>query len=149
MVTPPIVSLMIGLVAGPLGVKAYLPNFFLDVLSNASSCMGPVAMLLAGFVIGGFEFKSLLLDKKVYAAAILRLIAIPAIIILILKMLGTSEEIITYALICFGSPLGLNTIVYPGSYGGETKTGASMVMLSHLLSIITIPVMYLVFIAWM
>lgn len=149
MITPPIVALMIGLVAGLLNVKAYLPNFFIDVLSKASSCMGPVAMLLAGFVIGGFDFKKLLLEKKVYVATTLRLIVLPAIIVLALKVIGTSKEIITYALICFGTPLGLNTIVYPGSYGGETKTGASMVMISHTLSVITIPMMYLIFAAYM
>ncbi|NMB97145.1 MAG: hypothetical protein GYA02_11135 [Clostridiaceae bacterium] len=149
MLTPPIMALMIGLAAGLLNIKAYLPDFFLDVLTKASSCMGPIAMLLAGFVIGGFEFKSLLLDKKVYVATILRLIVLPAIIVLILKIPGASKEIITYALICFGTPLGLNTIVYPASFGGETKTGASMAMISHTLSIITIPMMYLVFIVLM
>ena len=50
------------------------------------------------------------------------------------------------ALICFATPLGLNTIVYPAAYGGETKTGASMAMISHTLSVVTIPLMYLLFI---
>jgi predicted permease len=146
MITPPIVALFIGLMAGLFNAKAYIPNFFLDVLSKSSSCMGPVAMLLAGFVIGGYEFRNLLSDKKVYLAAILRLTVLPAIIVLILKMLNTREDIITYALICFGTPLGLNTIIYPGSFGGETRAGASMVMISHVLSVITIPIMYLIFI---
>jgi len=149
MTTPPIIAIMLGLVAGLLNLKVYLPGFLLDVLSNASNCMGPVAMLLAGVVVGGFEFKSLLSDKKVYVATALRLIVLPAVIVLILRMLGTSKEIITYALICSGTPLGLNTIVYPSSFGGEIKTGASMTMISHVLSVITIPLMYLVFVVLM
>lgn len=149
MIKPPIIALMIGLVAGLLNVKAYLPNFFLGVLSNASNCMGPVAMILAGFVVGGYEFKSLLFDKKVYIATILRLIVLPAVIVLILKILNINKEIITYALICFGTPLGLYTIIYPASFGGETKTGAAMAMISHALSVITIPMMYLIFIVLM
>lgn len=147
--TPPFISLILGLVAGLLNVKAYIPNFFMDVLSKASSCMGPVAMLLAGVVIGGYEFKSLLTDKKVYIASFLRLIVLPAIIVLVLEAMGTGKEIITFVLFCFAAPLGLNTIVYPGTYGGETKTGASMAMLSHTLSVITIPMMYLLFVVWM
>lgn len=149
MTKPPIVSLMIGLAAGLLNVKAYLPGFFLDVLSNASSCYGPVAMLLAGVVIGGYELKSIVFDKKVYIASFLRLIVLPSIIVLILKALGTGEEIVTFALICVGTPLGINTIIYPGAYGGETKVGASMVMVSHALSVITIPLLYLVFVVLM
>ena len=79
----------------------------------------------------------------------MRLVVIPAVILLILKGVGTSKEIMTLALIAFGTPLGLNTIVYPAAYGGETKTGASMTMISHTLSVITIPLMYLLFIVWL
>ena len=74
------------------------------------------------------------------------LIALPALIVLILKALGTAEEVIVLALICFGTPLGLNTIVYPAAYGGDTKAGAAMTVISHTLSVITIPLMYLVFV---
>ena len=52
----------------------------------------------------------------------------------------------TIALIAFATPPVLNTIVYPSAYGGEKKTGASMAMISHTLSVITIPLMYLIFI---
>lgn len=71
---------------------------------------------------------------------------IPAVLMLVLRALGTSKEIMTLDLIAFSVPLGLNTIVYPAAYGGETKTGASMTMISTTLSIITLPLMYLVFI---
>lgn len=144
---PPMIALGLGVICGFLGVKEMLPEFVLNAVSNASGCMGPVAMLLAGFVIGGYEFKSLFTNKKVYIATFLRLIVLPALIVLSLKALGTSKEIMTLALIAFATPLGLNTIVYPASYGGDTKTGASMAMISHTLSVVTLPLMYLFFIA--
>jgi len=65
---------------------------------------------------------------------------------LALKLIGTPDSIILLALIAFCTPLGLNTIVYPAAYGGDTKTGAAMTMVSHLLSVVTIPLMYLLFI---
>ena len=64
----------------------------------------------------------------------------------ILKLIGASYEIQLLSLICLATPLGLNTIVFPAAYGGETKTGASMAMISHVLSVITIPLMYLLFV---
>jgi len=54
--------------------------------------------------------------------------------------------VLTFALIVFGTPLGLNTIVYPAAYGGDTRTGASMTMISTVFSVITIPLMYLIFV---
>ncbi len=144
--TPPMIAMLLGILIGLFGLKRFVPEFMLSALSNASSCMGPVAMLLAGVVIGGFDFKSLLDNKKVYIVSLLRLTVIPAVLVLALKLIGASDTIQTYALIAFASPLGLNTIIYPAAYGSETKTGASMAMISSTLSVITIPLMYLVFI---
>ena len=89
------------------------------------------------------------INKKVYVASFLRLIVIPAVIMIALKFIGANDDLMTLALIAFATPLGLNTIVYPAAYGGETKTGASMAMVSHALSVITIPVMYLIFIVYL
>jgi len=149
LINPPVISLFAGMILGLLNMGQYLPAFFTTFLSNASSCQGPVGMVLAGFVIGCYDLKEMLANKKVYAATSLRLIVIPAVLMLILEALGTSKEIMTLALILFATPLGLNTIVYPAAYGGETQTGASMASISHTLSVITIPLMYLVFIVWL
>ena len=144
--TPPMIALGIGMLFGLLHLAQYMPDFLLNAFNSAASCQGPVAMLLAGFVIGGYRFKELFANKGVYMATLLRLIVIPGMLMLILHFLGISKEIMTLALIAFATPLGLNTIVYPAAYGGDTKTGASMAMISHTLSVATIPVMYLIFI---
>ncbi len=146
LLTPPFIALVLGILLGLLSLSQYVPQFIITALDNAGKCQGPVAMVLAGFVIGGYNIKELLLNKKVYVATFFRLVAIPAVMMIILKLLGTSDEIMTLTLIAFAAPLGLNTIVYPAAYGGETKTGASMAMISHTLSVVTIPLMYLVFI---
>ena len=69
--------------------------------------------------------------------------------LLLLKFIGAGKEIMTMALFAFAAPLGLNTIVFPAAYGGDTKTGASMAMISHTLSVVTLPIMYLVFIEFL
>lgn len=146
LVTPMMMSLILGMILGLTGIAPRMPGFLVGALDSASDCQGPVAMLLAGFVIGGYDIKGLLADIRVYIATALRLIVIPAVMVTVLRFMGTGKDILTLALIAFGTPLGLNTIVYPAAYGGETRTGASMAMISHTLSVITIPLMYLLFI---
>ncbi len=146
LLAPPLIALFLGIILGLLNVKRYFPQFMLTALSNAGSCMGPVSMVLAGFVIGGYKFKSLFADKKVYIATLLRLIVIPAVFVIVMKISGVSKEIVALALIAFATPLGLNTIVFPAAYGGDTKTGASMAMISHALSVVTLPLMFLLLI---
>lgn len=143
---PPMIALFVGLFAGLLNVKAYMPEFVMKVLSGGADCMGPVAMVLAGVVIGGYDFKELLSYKKVCLASLVRLILLPAVFVSVLLLLGVNRDVIVFALMAFGTPLGLNTIVYPAAYGGEVKTGASMAMISHTLSVITIPLLYLLFV---
>ena len=149
LIQPPLIALIAGMAIGLLNLRPYIPEFIITALDNAGKCQGPVAMVLAGVVIGGYNFKKLLTNVKVYIATLLRLIVIPACIMLVLKAFGTSKEIMTLALVAFAAPLGLNTIVYPAAFGGETQTGASMAMISSTLSVITIPLMYLVFIVLM
>ncbi len=146
LLTPALLGLVGGMLLGLLDLAKYVPDFLVTAFDNAGKCQGPVAMLLAGFVIGGYNFKELITNKKVYLVSLMRLIVIPGIIMFILKLFGTSDEIMTLALIAFAAPLGLNTIVVPAAYGGETKTGASMTMISQTFSVVTIPLMYLLFI---
>ena len=105
--------------------------------------MGPIAMVLTGFIIGNYSFKHLLTDKKVYIASVLRLFILPAMFILLLNWLGADSVTLTMCLFAFATPLGLNTVVFPAAYGGDTTTGAAMAMISHTVCVLTIPVMYI------
>ena len=80
-----------------------------------------------------------------YVVTALRLLVIPSVMLLILRLIGAPALVQTFTLFAFAAPLGLNTIVYPAAYGGETKTGAAMTIISSTLSVITIPLMYLLF----
>ncbi len=143
---PPVVTVFLGMIAGFLNLSQYIPVFLKDALTSAGGCMGPVAMLLTGIVIGGYNIGEILKEKKVYILSFLRLIVIPGIFLTVLTLIKAPSDVLTFTLIAFATPLGLNTIIYPATYGGETKTGASMNMISSALSVITLPLMYYIFI---
>lgn len=146
LLAPPMLALVFGVSAGLLGLSKFMPEFLLSLFKNAGSCQGPVAMILAGVVIAGYSLKKVFLNKKVYVASLVRLVGIPGVILLVLHFIGAPEVVKILALIQFGTPLGLNSIVYPATYGGDTQTGASMASISHTLSVLTIPMMYYLFI---
>lgn len=139
-VNPILISMVLGAVCGLTSVP--LPDFVTKCVSSAGSSMSPLAMLLTGFVIGDFSLKKLVSDKKIYIASILRLIVIPLAFVLVLKALNTDPAIVRVALCATAMPLGLNTVVFPAAYGGDTTPGASMALISHVMSVITIPVMF-------
>ena len=143
-VNPIFIALILGAVCGLLSVP--LPKFITTAISSAGACMSPLAMLLTGFVIGEYSLKTLASDKKVYLASVIRLIILPSAFMAVLLLLKTDKDIIRVALCATAMPFGLNTVVFPAAYGGDTTPGAGMALVSHLISIITIPVMFSIFI---
>lgn len=142
LLNPSVFAVAIGAILGLTGASAYMPAFVSSTLSGLGACMGPIAMILTGFLIGNYSFKQLLSDKKVYIAAVLRLFILPALFVLLLRALNADQTSIIMCLFAFATPLGLNTVVFPAAYGGDTTTGASMAMISHTVCVITIPIMY-------
>ena len=157
MLNAPTVAMLLGIVAGITGLGAILPAPMTSALDSLKSCMGPVAMLLAGFTVARFNLSDMLRDKKVYVASILRLTVIPAVIIAALFGIKTLLNLIFYteidnsvlflAFFAFAAPLGMNTIIFPEAFGGNPKTGAGMTLISHTLCVLTIPLMYAVMVA--
>ena len=127
-------------------------KFVTDTLSGLASCMGPIAMLIAGVTIARFDFKKMLTNKKVYVATILRLIVLPTILIAfvfgvkcLLNLafdLSLNNSFLFLFFFAVSTPLGMNTIVFPEAYGGDPSTGVSMTLVSHVLCVITIPLMF-------
>lgn len=144
LINPIFVSIIIGAFLGLSGLTESVPGFIKQTIGNCSSCMGPLAMILTGFVIGDYSISGLIKNKRVYIATFLRLILLPAIFVVLLRFLGADKNTLLLTLFAYGTPLGLNTVVFPAAYGGDTSTGASMAMISHTLCVLTIPIMYAV-----
>lgn len=145
-ITPPMIAIVVGILLGLSNAKTVMPDFIITLFDNAGGAMGPVAMLLAGIVVSDFDLKQMFNDYKIYILALLRLILIPAAMAMALKAFGSPNEIVLFTIIAFATPVGMNTIIYPSAYGADTKTGAAMTVVTSILSVITIPVMYLIFV---
>ena len=142
LVNPVIIGLFAGAVLGLTGIAGYVPAFLTAALNNFSGCMGPVAMILTGIIIGGCDVKEMLRNRKIYIMTALRLTVLPAIVLTVLYLAGGDLTVMTMALVAFGAALGLNSVVIPAAYGRDTKPGASMAMISHAAAVISIPLMY-------
>ena len=139
---PTLIAMAIGILLGLSGAGKVLPGFVSTTLTNLSGCMGPVAMLLTGFVIGGYKIGDLLRSGKVYIISFIRLLVLPCVAVAVLMLLGSGKEIALLAMFGCGAALGLNTVVVPAAYDGDTRPGAAMAMISHIGAVVTIPLLY-------
>lgn len=148
----PMTATLIGMVFGITGLGANLPEFIGKSLDTLRVCMGPSAMLVAGFTIANYSIIGMLKKPKVYVASLLRLTLIPTVIIAavygikslmnIVFSLDIDNNVLYLLFFATATPLGLNTVVFPEAYGGNPETGASMTMISHTLCVLSIPLMY-------
>ena len=140
LLNPPLIGLSAGAIFGIFQIP--IPQFLSTGIESASACMSPVAMIITGFVIANYSIKNLASNVKIYIASAIRLIAMPLVFVLSLMAINTSPDIIRAALCATALPFGLNTIVFPEAYGGDVKPGASMALISHILSVITLPILF-------
>ncbi len=137
------VCMVIGMLIGIF--KIPMPDFVDTAISATSGCMSPVAMLLTGMTIAKIDIKKVLKVKSIYVVSLLRLIVYPLLFIGFLMLVPMNKTFAICAVASLAMPLGLNTIVIPAAYGKYTTTASGMALISHILAIITIPVIFLIF----
>ena len=144
---PMFAAMIIGIAVGITGLTQYIPGSINNVIKVSGDCMSPIAMLLTGMTIAQSDLVKMLTKWQTYVLSLVRLILVPTLFIVIFAIVPKSEIINSTFLICglasVAMPLGLNTIVVPKGYGKDTTDAASMALISHTLSIGTIPLMFL------
>ena len=77
-----------------------------------------------------------------YIITFIRLLVLPCAAVAVLTLLGADKETALLAMFACGAALGLNTVVVPAAYDGDTRPGAAMAMISHIGAVVTIPLLY-------
>ena len=139
-VNPMFVGMLIGMVIGLLNIK--LPDFLTSIITVSGNCMSPIAMLLTGIVVSSISLKATFTNIRIYIISIIRLVIIPLLFIFVASFLNLNETIYLCALCSLAMPLGLNTIVIPSALGKDTTVAAGMTVISHMLSCVTIPIIF-------
>ena len=114
----------------------------ISYLQNALRTLGngtvPLAMTIAGARIAQLKLSDIH-NKTVYSLSALRLVLIPFIAIGLLHLLPLSNESRIILFIVAVMPVSLNSLLLNEIYGGDRELVAGSVLLTHVLSLITIP----------
>lgn len=152
LINPMFIAMVIGIILGLANIS--LPDFVCEVsesgkvggvVGTLGDCMSPVAMLLTGMTIAKISLRSAFTNLSIYAVSLIRLIFMPLIVIAVLYFVDLPYGVELCSICATAMPLGLNTIVVPAAYGRDTTVAAGMALVSHLLSCITIPIVFLIF----
>ncbi len=137
---PMFIAMVVGMVIGLASIP--VPQWLMSFIKVSGDCMSPVAMLLTGIVVASVSLKKAVSNVGVYIVTLVRLLVMPLIFIFITLFVDMPETMYMCALCSIAMPLGLNTIVIPSALGRDTTVAAGMAVISHLASVVTIPLIF-------
>lgn len=136
------IAMISGMLLGLLGGKEWMPEFALKIFSDLGGCYVPVALLLTGFSIADYSFSEVFGNVKIYLYAAMRLLILPGLVLSVLYVFQAPYMLAVMAALVYACPCGMNVVVFPAAYGQECKDGASMVLITSMCSVVTVPLIY-------
>ena len=143
--------ILLMLIKAPFMIAIIIGLFFfftqLPMPAIAGSCIKfikdantPIAMFTIGVYAAQTNLGKMFLKKRLYVVSAVKLILIPIVAMLILKVLPVNnEELKICMLLAAACPVGSNIAVYAQLYDRDYKYAVETVVISTIFSIITIP----------
>ncbi len=133
-----------GLTSSLIGVLFFifsitLPPVVGEPIKHLAALNTPVPMVIVGFHLANASFK--LKGFSPYVTLILRHIISPVALLLGLWACGITGPIVTACVVAASSPVAAATTMFSEKFDGATELSATMVSVSTLLAIITMPIL--------
>jgi predicted permease len=138
-VTPAAVSAFVGFGLFAGGIELPVPvGSALKLLGNTTT---PLSMVLIGSIVSRMDARSAIAKPRVYATALFRLALFPLGLYALLSSIGARGLVLSVPVVLSAMPVAANSAILAEAYGGDSQTASSLVLVSTLLSIATIPVL--------
>lgn len=131
-------SVIIGIPLFLLNVS--MPELISNTMERVAACNSPMAMIVFGTFFANCNFKNIFAKKEIYYVSFIRLILIPATMLLVFKLLGVNSEMRTALTISASAPVATNTAMYAAKYDNDTALPSELVGQTSVLSVITMPI---------
>ena len=132
-------------------LKIHLPEIVDGTLRAVGSTIGPVSMIVTGMLIAGMNLRDIFTNRRVYVVTFLRLLLVPVLALIILKISGLvtwhpqGEKILLVTFLAVITPSASTITQMCQVYGGNSKYSSAINVMTTLLAIVTMPVMVLLY----
>lgn len=138
-VNPGVVACLIALVVILFKIK--LPNVVNDFSSMLGNITAPISMMCIGASLVGASMKKLFTDVRLLAFSLVKLIAVPLLVMFALKLFVTDMNILNVALINIATPVASLTAMLAERYDSDYAAVSNGIMITTILSLFSIPLM--------
>ncbi len=137
--TPGVISIVLGLGLFVAGI--HLPEVIYVPVDAIGSATSPLAMIVIGYNLGRLRFRDIIGDRDIYLMMAMKLIVIPLIFMIAMKLIMPDLNVMAKTLIIeMAVPVAACTTIYSQQYGGDVEFATKGVMFSTVLSLLTLSV---------
>ena len=143
------ISIFIGVIL--FFTKIRLPEIIGNTLASVGTMSGPASMIVTGMLFAGMNLKQIFANKRIYFITFLRLIAVPLIALVLIKLSNLASfsadgnKIMLIVFLAIITPSASTVTQMCQVYGNDSKYASAINVMTTLLSIITMPVMVMLF----
>ena len=148
----------INLIAIILGIVLFftqirLPVIFGNTMSQISATLGPVCMIMLGMTMTEVKWKDIFSHSRIYLITILKMVVTPLIVLLLLKYLPLAslvkdgKTILLISLMAVITPSATTIVQLAQLYDREPVYASTINVMTTLVSIVTMPLMVMFYLA--
>lgn len=139
LLNPGVIGVAIGLPLFLTGVN--IPDVIYQPVSYIADLNTPLAMVMFGTYLAAADWKTLFSDKRIFLAAAVKIIIIPLVTVVGLRLLGFTGVLLTACVLSASAPTANNTVMFSAKYDRDTALASKTTAFISVVSIITMPVM--------
>jgi len=116
-----------------------LPQLIFKPVQYLAALNTPLPMVVVGFYLSKITSLAFLKDLKLLWSLVLRLVVVPLISLFFLYAVGIRGVLLAAVIVAASAPVGVNTVMFAVKFNKDPELGVTMVSISTLFSIITMP----------
>jgi len=140
-INPSVIATLLGFLLFLGSVK--LPGPLYQTLKMTGDITSPLSMIVIGAILGKMPLRSVLGTWQRYGTTLVRLLVLPAAVGVLLYSAGFRGLFFILPTLVTAMPVAANTSILAEVYGADAESASSLVFISTLFCIITIPLVAL------
>ena len=139
-----VISIICGAILLVFGLR--LPSFVGEISSSLGGMLGNVGMLIAGMTMANIDLKKMILNKRLYLVLLMRMLAVPFIVLLLLKLvlaqveIENAQSILLISFLASITPAAATVMQFAQLYNEDADFAVSVNVATTLVSIVTMPI---------
>lgn len=124
-----------------VALNLHFPSFINTAVSYLGGVASPMALITVGYTIAHSDLKRIFASPRLYLFAALKLLAMPLLLLPVLRLLPLEENMVAFCMIMFGMPVGNMPLILGTQKGLDCTACSAGIIMTTLFCVVTVPIL--------